>query len=131
MPVSLSFHTESAPAVATGVGVYADRIDESGLDAATLRQLNFEAKPEQIAVLPGPGGTTLAIGLGEAAKVSSDGFRRAAAAFVKAARSYPKAELRLIEAAAPDLATAAAQAVAECWAATSSFVTRASPRRQR
>ena len=113
MSVSLRFQSQSIAAAVAGVGVFADQLDHCGLDPVTLRQLNFEAKPEQICTLPGPDGPTLAIGLGDSTKVTVDGFRRAAAAFVKAARSHGDAVLTLADLAPADLADCAAQAVAE------------------
>ncbi|MFN0090101.1 MAG: leucyl aminopeptidase [Acidimicrobiales bacterium] len=116
MPVELSL-VETVPAEATSVGapVCSDRMEGDGLDWDYLRRRGFEGKPGQVQALPnGAGPITIALGLGESAKVDAAALRKAAAAFVKAVRKEERVALRLLDARGPSVGMrAAAQAIAE------------------
>ena len=57
----------------------------AGVDAADLERLGFEAKAEQVQVLPGDGRLVAVVGLGDAGDVAADTVRRSAAALARAA----------------------------------------------
>jgi len=88
---------------------------DEGLDAAYLAARGFEGKLGQTCPLPGTNGTTLvAVGLGQRESADLNSFRRAAAAFVRAAWRAERAGLALADAAPDSLdRRAVAQAVAE------------------
>jgi leucyl aminopeptidase len=80
------------PAVdAVGVGVFSDRAEgealPAGLDAAFLAAQGFTGKAGSTCVVPGEDGRiVVALGLGPSADVDVPTYRRAAAAFARAAR---------------------------------------------
>ena len=74
----------------------------SGLDRSDLGRLGFEAKGDQVQVVPVDGRLVAAVGLGDAEGLSLDGLRRAAASLVRAVRTH--------RSLATDLASAAADA---------------------
>lgn len=74
----------------------------SGLDRSDLGRLGFEAKSDQIQVVPVDGRLVAAVGLGDAERLSLDGLRRAAASLVRVVRTH--------RSLATDLASAAAHA---------------------
>jgi leucyl aminopeptidase len=74
-----------------GVPVFAGLVPGDGgvveIDTAYLAAVGFEGKPGQSQVMPADdGGTVVALGFGEAEKVTPEMFRRAGAALAKAAR---------------------------------------------
>ncbi|HLT69237.1 MAG TPA: leucyl aminopeptidase [Acidimicrobiales bacterium] len=78
------------PVDAVGVGVFADRLDDGalpdGVDRAFLEAQQFEGKPGQTCTVPGPDGRAVVLlGLGPAEEVEVRTYRRAAAAFARAA----------------------------------------------
>ena len=74
----------------------------SGLDRSDLGRLGFEAKGDQVQVVPVDGRLVAAVGLGDAEGLSLDGLRRAAASLVRAVHTH--------RSLATDLASAAADA---------------------
>jgi leucyl aminopeptidase len=108
-----------ADAQVLGVPVFAGRQVPDGagaeLDSDFLARRRFEGKPGQALALLADDGTTLvALGLGEPAKLTVDGLRRAAAALVNAAGDATSVATTLLVAAPPTIdKKAAAQAIAE------------------
>jgi len=89
-----------------------------GLSRARLGELGFEGKPGQALTLPSASGpSTVAIGLGEPAKLTTGGLRTAAAALARAAGTQTALATALADVDGPGLSRAAvAQAVAEGFA---------------
>jgi leucyl aminopeptidase len=85
------------------------------LDLEALVVVGFEAKAgETVTVLASGGPGVVAVGMGDAAKVTAEGLRRAAAAAVRAAWRASSVTLTLLDARPEDLAQpVAAQAVTE------------------
>ena len=98
-----------ADAAVVAHGVCSDHLDQAPFDGELLAKLGFEAKADQVQVLPnsnGPdGGLIVLVGLGELAKVDPVGLRKAGAKVRKAAKKQP----RLVVAVLADLATLRAQ----------------------
>ena len=98
-----------ADAAVVAHGVCSDHLDQAPFDGELLAKLGFEAKADQVQVLPnsnGPdGGLIVLVGLGELAKVDQVGLRKAGAKVRKAAKKQP----RLVVAVLADLATLRAQ----------------------
>ncbi len=108
-----------ADAEVLGVPVFAGRQVPEGADAELdldyLASRKFEGKVGQVQALLADDGTTLvALGMGDATKVTADGLRRAAAALVGAAGTATRVATTLL-AAAPERVDkkSAAQAVVE------------------
>ena len=106
MPVALHlFAAVPADVAVVAHGVCSDHLDQAPLDGELLAKLGFEAKADQVQVLPnsnGPdGGLIVLVGLGELAKVDQVGLRKAGAKVRKAAKKQP----RLLVAVLADLAT--------------------------
>jgi leucyl aminopeptidase len=110
VPAHLSIVDQPTPDTARAVGVFADLLDDSGLDAALLRRLGFEGKADQVQLLTGGQDVVWAVGLGNADELTAAGYRRAAAAAVRAARKVPRVRLELLGSSTD---AADAQAVAE------------------
>ena len=111
------FVPDDAPVL--GVPVFAGRSVPAGagaqIDLGYLAERGFEGRPGEALSLPaGDGSTLVALGVGEASKVTPETLRRAAAALVRAAWQDAAAATTLL-AAAPEGTDgrAAAQAVAE------------------
>ena len=85
------------------------------LDIGFLQARGFEAKlGETLALLADDGGTVLAVGLGEQAKLDGEAFRKAGAAVARAASRATAVGVDLLAALPPTLpVAAAAQALAE------------------
>lgn len=108
----------SAPAEASAVGVpVAERgavPRQLGVDRATLASLGFDGKVGQTLVLPRPGSSVVAVGIGDPSELTPALLRDAAAAFGRATAKHEHVATALAGAATgePDVA-AAAQAVVE------------------
>jgi len=119
MPISFSLVDEvPAGAGAVGAPVFAGRRLPSGaaadLDLGFLAERGFEGRVGEAMAVPSGRGTWIALGVGEAEKVTAETLRRAAAAFVRAAWQNTAASTTLLAAAPADLDPAlAAQAVVE------------------
>ncbi|HVF14769.1 MAG TPA: leucyl aminopeptidase [Acidimicrobiales bacterium] len=102
-----------------GVPVFAGRTSPDGagpgVDMGYLAERGFDGKVGETTILAGTDGVTIvAVGVGEAAKVTAETLRRSAAALVKAAWRDPRVATTLLAAAPADLEPSlAAQAVAE------------------
>ena len=72
----------------------------AGLDRDDLKRLGFEAKVDQVQVVPGAGRLVAAVGLGPAEGVDADRLRRAAAGLARAARGRRSLALDLASVAA-------------------------------
>lgn len=116
--MTISFDVaRSAPrsAEAIGLPVYTEgTVPRSlGLNRAALVKLGFEAKVGQTVVVPGSDGTvTIAVGMGDAAKVTTATLRKSAAALARAAQKRTHIATSINDVAKVDARTAA-QAVAE------------------
>ena len=88
---------------------------EGVLDGELLGRLGFEARPDQVQVLPGDRGAPLlvAVGLGAAGEVTQAGLRRAVAAGVRACGQHAAVGVRLDTAGASLALPVAAQAATE------------------
>jgi len=84
----------------------------AGVDAADLERLGFEAKAEQVQVLPGDGRLVAVVGLGDVGDVAADTVRRSAAALARAASRQRSVACDLAAASGLDAAEAT-QAVVE------------------
>ncbi len=125
-PIAVTL-ADSVPADAqvVGVPVFAGRTwpGDAGPEVATLEEhrayladRGFEGKVGDTATLPGTGGgaTIVAVGVGDAARITAESLRRSAAALVKAAWRDGRVATTLLAAAPAGLDPAlAAQAVAE------------------
>ena len=103
-----------------GVPVFAGHTWPEGaeheFDRDYLAERGFEGKVGETTVVPGAGGgaTIVAVGVGEAGKITAETLRRSAAALVKAAWRDHRVATTLLAAAPADLdPSLAAQAVAE------------------
>ncbi len=102
----------AVPADATVVAraCFADALDAAPVPADVLRRLGFEGKADQVQVLPsGEDGLLLLVGLGDRAKLTPAGLRKAGAQLTKAARKQARLTVAVLE----DLAQAPPAAGAE------------------
>jgi leucyl aminopeptidase len=100
-----------------GVGVFADRMEDEGvdLDWAFLAQVGFEGKCGEVRSIPGEGAAVkVVIGMGPVADVEVSTFRRAAACLARAAARQRSVATTMLELAPAGVDPAmVAQALAE------------------
>jgi leucyl aminopeptidase len=108
MPIAIELTTAPPDDVqATGLGVTTDQVEAGelppGLDAAFLAARGFKGKPGETCVVAHPvtadAGTAdvlVAVGLGARDEASSSTFRKAAAAFTRAAERHERAATTLL-----------------------------------
>ena len=119
MPITFTLAGEvPADAGAVGTPVFAGRVLPAGADAdldlTFLAERGFEGKPGEALAVPSGRGTWIALGVGEADKVTAETLRKAAAALVRTAWQDETAATTLLAAAPPGLDLGlAAQAIAE------------------
>jgi leucyl aminopeptidase len=106
------------PVDAVGVGVFADRLDDAlpdGVDRAFVEAQEFEGRPGQTCTVPGAGGRVVVLlGLGPEDEVEVRTYRRAAAAFARAAHKQTHLAIDVLGSLPDRLDPAAvAQALAE------------------
>ena len=106
------------PVDAVGVGVFADRLDDAlpdGVDRAFVEAQEFEGRPGQTCTVPGAGGRVVVLlGLGPEDEVEVRTYRRAAAAFARAAHKQTHLAVDVLGSLPDRLDPAAvAQALAE------------------
>jgi leucyl aminopeptidase len=85
----------------------------AGLDRGDLGRLGFTAKAEQVQVVPDGGRLVVAVGLGPADKVDTDGLRRASASLARSVRGRRSLALDLASATDAVPGPEAARAVVE------------------
>jgi leucyl aminopeptidase len=119
MPIDVTLSAQVPDdAQVLGVPVFAGRAQPSAaaaeLDLDYLAERGFDGNVGEACAMPADDGTTIvAVGMGKQAEVTPETFRRAAAAFVRAAWKDTRGALALLEAAGDVDRGAAAQALAE------------------
>ncbi|MFN0028793.1 MAG: leucyl aminopeptidase [Acidimicrobiales bacterium] len=93
-----------ADADVVGHAVCSDRLDAAPLDRALLDKLNFEAKADQVQVVPDGDRLVVLVGLGPWAKVDAAVVRKAGAALTRATKKHPRLTVSVLA----DLAALAA-----------------------
>ncbi len=90
-----------------------EELSSAATSKEQLASLGFEAKPDQVVIVPAGGGVEVLVGVGSAAAVTSPMLRRAAAQGVRAARRNPVAALIVADGAVKTLGNQAFRAAAE------------------